>query len=1007
MTVRTLFLLVPIGGFHLLLSPAGSAQTGIDSLGIEVRHVTREFSFTNKESAFYYGETHSENQSSWQGFNVAGFEFVDDYLLVIDGTPLERGSVDRVVVYPDRIERFYPRGITERVFLADSLAVLGIFVTAQKPVQLSLIPLFTDGRSTEDYTIILTDSAALLTRHPRKNRVQQAGDQPWLAIGGRGCVPARNITRHGVQFSPLLLSSRRSKNHILCFTVGKNRQTASTLVRSFPAKAGMYSRARRERMERLLERTLTRTGDAALDRALAWAKLSLDALVMNYPTRGIYAGLPWFNNYWGRDTFISFPGAVLVTGRFPEAKQILRSFAEYQERDSTSTDYGRIPNVVSAHDIAYNTADGTPRFVAMVREYIERSADSPFASEIYPVVLRSIEGTLRYHVDSLCFLTHDDAETWMDAVGPDGPWSPRGNRANDIQALWSQQLDAGIWLATLVGDLHRAQRWDTCRKKLYENFRRFFVQEGLVVDHLNTDGSPDTQLRPNQIFTHPMLDPGTRASVLRAVTSELTYPYGVASLSQEDEQFHPYHQYPPFYPKDAAYHNGIVWTWVQGRLISELVLFGQPDLAYQLTCSTVHQILTRGAVGTQSELLEAVARPGEAEPRLSGTFSQAWNLAEFIRNFYEDFLGVRANMREHTLVLRPMIPESMRPVDARVSLGNQSIQLRIEEEDGSQTVQINAEGLETCLQTWVTLPGTPDQEIQFGLLPHSHVKVEMNQGDVTLYVNGDRLTPTLAPSEGFDLGDGQLAFLRPHIRPGLKSLKGPDYPLIPHTTIKATSMSGRVLLDIEDPMGDDRGTGACSGQLSYPSSPPFVEGCLDLTRFAVAHEDDTLTFNLQFRALSDPGWHPEYGFQLTYVAIAIDTDGKSGSGTLLVGHNAKYRLDSASGYERLILVGGGVHVEDQDGTVLAAYVPTESDVSNPLGDVVEGAVVFAIPVSLMGEPSGNWRFTVLVGGQDDHGGAGLGEFREVQAEASEWHGGGKRDTSEPNVYDDLVATPDN
>lgn len=62
------------------------------------------------------------------------------------------------------------------------------------------------------------------------------------------------------------------------------------------------------------------------------------------PKTGIYAGLPWFNNFWERDTFISLPGATLVTGNFADARKVLLSFARFQLRDSTDRRDGRIPN---------------------------------------------------------------------------------------------------------------------------------------------------------------------------------------------------------------------------------------------------------------------------------------------------------------------------------------------------------------------------------------------------------------------------------------------------------------------------------------------------------------------------------------------------------------------------------------------------------------------------------------------------------------------------------------
>ena len=309
--------------------------------------------------------------------------------------------------------------------------------------------------------------------------------------------------------------------------------------------------------------------------------------------------------------------------------------------DPANSNYGRIPNLVTNASIAYNTADGTPRFVMALDQYVRYSGDTTFAREMYPVVRRSIAGTIRYHTDSLGFLTHGDAETWMDAVGPEGPWSPRGNRANDIQYLWARQMAVGRSLASFVGDT-AGKSWPY--ERLVENFPKYFIDPTthLLYDHLNADGTPDTQLRPNQLFVVGGGNPfHIRSSdIFREVTTKLVYPYGVASLWQQDPDFHPYHHYEPFYVQDAAYHNGIVWTWLAGAWTDLAAQAGRPDIAAIVTGAMVHQILDRGAAGTLSELLDAVPRPGEKEPRLSGAYSQAWSLAEFVRSFYQDYLGI-------------------------------------------------------------------------------------------------------------------------------------------------------------------------------------------------------------------------------------------------------------------------------------------------------------------------------------------------------------------------------
>ena len=905
------------------------SQSVLDSLAIVLSGESREFAYTNKQSAFYYGETNGENWSSWQGFNVSGHEFLDDYAVFIDGVRLERGTALKTIVYPDYLVRIHPNGITEEFRPVDSLATFTVRIDSETPVEVGIRPYFTDVRNEGQVEVNFGEESALIARGSHLFRTPKENYPVWLGMQGMGFVPQKKNDRRGNQFSPVLLHSTRSRTHKVTFAVADTRTEAEEMLKS---ESEVYQLIRRKRMEKLLKLTEVHTGDDRFDKALAWAKLSLDALIMNQGARGIFAGLPWFNSYWGRDTFISLPGAVLVTGQFSEAKQILRSFAEFQQKDPASLDYGRIPNIVTTTDTAYNTADGTPRFVIMAREYVERSGDTSFIHEVYPTVRRAIEGTFRYHTDSLGFLVHGDAETWMDAVGPEGPWSPRGNRANDIQALWAKQLEAGAWFATHVGDSNSADFWRRQRKKLLFNFSKYFIVDGTVVDHLNADGSTDSQMRPNQIFTSELVGETTWAKVLRSVVEKLTYEYGVASLSQDDENFHPFHEYPPFYPKDAAYHNGTVWTWLQGPLISELCRLGQKEKAYRLTTNALHQILDRGAVATQSELLDAVPREGDEEPRLSGTFSQAWNLAEFIRNFYDDYLGIRVNRFNHELRLRPHLPEQLGDVRATINLGGRSVPIAVTRPNSTTTEYVidgsNLRVGGTGSIDFKTASGTP-YGARFPLQPGKRVTITVRDSTVLVSIGGNPPEDMTLRSIGFhskpktkiDLSTMQFAL--PRIQPELRALKGASYPLLSHEKIKTVNPGASVLCDVEDPVGDDDG----GMGYTYPLNPAFVPGCFDITRFAVTSDSANVYFTLKFKSLSNPGWHPEYGSQLTYIAIAVDQDNQPTIGKRVVEHSSNYLLTQSRGFERLILVGGGLQVEDGEGEIIAAYVPNKTDIS--------------------------------------------------------------------------------
>jgi len=103
----------------------------------------------------------------------------------------------------------------------------------------------------------------------------------------------------------------------------------------------------------------------------------------------------------------------------------------------------------------------------------------------------------------------------------------------------------------------------------------------------------------------------------------------------------------------------------------------------------------------------------------------------------------------------------------------------------------------------------------------------------------------------------------------------------------------------------------------------------------------------------------------------------------------------------VIYVGGGIEVFDKDGRKIAAYVPTMKDTANTLGSVESREITFSLPVDIVGRPNNDWRISIVVGAQDDHGGGGVGEFRTVAGKATEWQGGGKDSPNMPNVYETL------
>jgi hypothetical protein len=156
------------------------------------------------------------------------------------------------------------------------------------------------------------------------------------------------------------------------------------------------------------------------------------------------------------------------------------------------------------------------------------------------------------------------------------------------------------------------------------------------------------------------------------------YPWGVATLDQADPNFHPYHVAPEHYHKDAAYHNGAVWPWLNGIAMQRMLELGQVDLAWHLFTNMNALVLDRGVVGGLPENLDAYPHPGEPAPRLTGTYLQGWSNAEQLRVWYQGFLGVQPDLAQGSIRLAPRMPASLGTVEFNSRIGSGVLQARYE-----------------------------------------------------------------------------------------------------------------------------------------------------------------------------------------------------------------------------------------------------------------------------------------------------------------------------------------
>lgn len=637
----------------LSISACGNTENNemspLDSLGITVSSAeNREYSYTDKKSGYWYGTTHQDSVFFWSGWNIAKKRIFSDYKLSVDGKLLDRKQAS-CTVFPHKLLRSWDIA-EESLHLVDNRPVL--YIRIDKVVGDSIgIVLNQDllsGCENDENGILYN----LKEDENHKILLSPAID-------------------NGFSFTDSGINAPSSAGGFV-ITYGTTDE-CKELLKSFRSEGRVWLKERKDRMNSLItEFNPVKSNIKDLDMALNWLTLTTDELITEQQGKGIYAGLPWFNEYWGRDMFISMPGACLVGGQFDVAKQILMDFAKFQDKNPDSPTYGRIPNRANLEGILYNTTDGTPRFVVQAFELLEYSGDTAFIKDIYPAVKLSIDASCRNFTDDKGYLVHADADTWMDVKRNGIPGSPRGNRANDIQALWYEQLLAGSELAMRMGDSESAERWDRLADKIRSNFENDYCDKSgfMVYDHLNSDETPDVQFRPNQLYCFDMInDEDFKKKVLRRCWEELTYPWGVASLAQWDKQFHPQHENWHYYHKDDAYHNGTVWLWNNGIAMQRMIEYGQVEMAWQLFKNMNRQALREGAVGSLSENADAHPREGKTWVNRSGTFLQAWSNAEHLRVWYQYFLGIRPDMLNRTIIIEPKLPDEISEINTQVRVG--------------------------------------------------------------------------------------------------------------------------------------------------------------------------------------------------------------------------------------------------------------------------------------------------------------------------------------------------
>ncbi len=350
----------------------------------------------------------------------------------------------------------------------------------------------------------------------------------------------------------------------------------------------------------------------------------------------VLAGYPWFGD-WGRDAFIALEGLLLCTERFTEAREVLETFAGAQR-------HGLIPNLFDDYggECHYNSVDASLWYIHAADRYLALSKDRTawrkfLAAACRNVIEAFIAGTdfdIRVEQRGLLRAGHPQVQiTWMDAKCGDVVFTPRHGCPVEVNALWHHALCIAARRFTRM-DPTFAAKCGVWAKLCAERFQAaFWREDGRGLCDVVDDARRDTAIRPNQILAVSLPDspltPPQQQTVLAVVTEHLLTPYGLRSLSPEDPGYRGRYSGPQA-ERDAAYHQGTVWSWLIGPYCEAyLRVHAFTDAARNHVRGLIAPLaahLDEAGLGSISEIFE-----GDPPHAPRGCFAQAWSVAELLR----------------------------------------------------------------------------------------------------------------------------------------------------------------------------------------------------------------------------------------------------------------------------------------------------------------------------------------------------------------------------------------
>jgi glycogen debranching enzyme len=412
--------------------------------------------------------------------------------------------------------------------------------------------------------------------------------------------------------------------------------------------------------ERVHRTGYIRTPDAAINRAIDWAKINTIRVQQRYPAGFGFTNDPPQDVVVVRDAAWYVVGSDYLTPDF--SREMLLLVKRYGVEPG-----GKITEFINAceipprkSDYGLNINDDTPLIVSAVYHHFAVTRDRAALDLLWPMARDATEWILSQRRDGLVFATSQEANVWGIAgwrnIIPQGQIS---GAVTEINAECVYALRLAARLARFLDLDADADRYSKAGDELRSAVNTRLVSEktGLYLLNIDPDGTRHHTVTGDQIFPvmFGVADDNLKRKVLdRLHSPEFWTPYGVRTVSNLEDGYDPDHG---VHLLGGVWPNLTAWVGYSGKGYSSRRLV-----------TAMRNIWKISEVENPKAYYNVV--PGEFPERLSGeTFKSRgmamspWMPPTYVWLAYEGLLGFEPSLTG--LRINPHIPDDWSWVGVR------------------------------------------------------------------------------------------------------------------------------------------------------------------------------------------------------------------------------------------------------------------------------------------------------------------------------------------------------